>query len=113
MTPRNRIDALPKHLLWRLAEAFQEYRRGYDADDQYVKLSEVEAALADLVTETQAHGLTREELHLIESALLNRANDKLYRSPQLAEDRTALLTLSHKCKQIAAALRRSVTRQEG
>lgn len=38
---RRQLDELPKYLLWRLVEAFQEYRPGYGADDQYVKLSDV------------------------------------------------------------------------
>jgi hypothetical protein len=42
---RAQINDLPKYLLWRLAEAFQEFRPGYDADERYVKLSDLLKAL--------------------------------------------------------------------
>ncbi len=45
---------------------------------------------------------TRQELHLMQSALINRANDKIYLNIALADDKAALLTLSDKCNQFAA-----------
>jgi hypothetical protein len=37
------LNDIPKHLLWRLAEQFQGYRG--NANEQYVKLSDLQAAL--------------------------------------------------------------------
>lgn len=70
------LEQTPKHLLWRLAEAFQEYRRGFDADDQYVKWADIEAVLASLdapapetSTETSRYCVNhREQTHLAKDA---------------------------------------------
>ena len=51
-------------------------------------------------TETRGT-FTRDELHLIESALANRAADKFYQSEALAEDREQLVAISKKAGQLA------------
>ncbi len=39
------LVALPRHLLWRLADRFQRYERDTDADDAYVRWRDVEDIL--------------------------------------------------------------------
>jgi hypothetical protein len=42
------IADLPKHLLWRLVDRFERHDRSLDADDEYIKLSDLKAALLQL-----------------------------------------------------------------
>jgi hypothetical protein len=44
---RARLEALPRHLLWRLVDRFQRYEPGTDADDAYVRWADVAAALRE------------------------------------------------------------------
>ena len=41
------LTALPKHLLWRLADCFQRYEHDTDANDAYVRWRDVEDLLRE------------------------------------------------------------------
>jgi hypothetical protein len=42
------LEQVPRHLLWRLADAFQRYQSSTNADDEYVTLSDLLALLDTL-----------------------------------------------------------------
>jgi hypothetical protein len=54
---RSALEAIPRMLTWRIAEAFQEFR-GSDADEQWVKLSDVQSLIAPLLAREEAERTT-------------------------------------------------------
>ena len=49
------IETLPKSMLWRLVDAFEQHSRAVDADDLYAKLSDVQGIIGAACREAVEH----------------------------------------------------------